>query len=95
MLTDEKFCERAMNFYLLTFLVAPITLGIGAIVWQHKMCARMGDELNRRGINYPVGAGTFWGWGVLGGLILVGPLVFMHKFFTAMNKLAADYNVRG
>ena len=87
--------KRTMNFYLLIFLVAPFTLGIGAIVWQHKMCARMGNELQRRGINYSFGAGTFWGWGVLGALILVGPLVFMHKFFTAMNKLCADFNVRG
>ena len=36
---------------------------------------------------------SFWGWGILGSLILVGPFIYTHKLLTAMNLLSADYNV--
>ena len=55
----------------------------------------IGAELARRGINYKFGAGTFWGWNVLGELIIVGPFIYCHKLLTAMNLLCNDYNVRG
>lgn len=87
--------KRTMHFALLTFLVAPITLGIAVYVWNHKISARMGNELQRRGIAYSFGAADFWLWGILGGLVLVGPFVYAHKLLKAMNLLAEDYNVRG
>ena len=40
-------------------------------------------------------AGSFWGWNVLGSLIVVGPFIYLHKMFKAMNLLAAHYNVNG
>ena len=91
-LVAAKDGKKTMNFLLLFFIVGPITLGIGAVVWMHRLCARIGDELERRKLNYPFGAGTFWGWGVLGTLIVIGPIVFMHKLLKAMNQLNADYN---
>ena len=87
--------KKTMNYLLMTFIVAPITAGIGGLVWSHNISNRIGNELKRRGINYSFGAGTFWGWGVLGALIGVGPLVYMHKLFKAVNKMNADYNVNG
>lgn len=87
--------KKTMHFCLLVFLVAPITLGIAGIVWYHKISARIGAELQRRGIDYSFGAGTYWGWNVLGSLIGVGPLVYMHKLFKAVNKMNAHYNVNG
>lgn len=87
--------KKTMHYALLIFIIAPITLGIGAIVWIHKLCARMGNELTRRGIGYKMGASTFWLWGVLGSLILIGPFVFTHKLLKSMNLLNADYNARG
>ena len=87
--------KRTMHYALLLFIVAPITLGIAALVWEHRICNRMGAELTRRGIPYTFSAGTFWGWGVLGCLIIVGPFVFLHKFLKSMNLLCADYNVNG
>ena len=87
--------KKTMHYCLLIFLVAPITLGIGAIVWSHRICARMGNELRRRGIAYSFGAGSFWGWNVLGSLIGIGPFVFLHKLCKAINLLCADYNARG
>ena len=87
--------KKTMHFCLLFFIIAPITLGIGAIVWYHRVCARIGAELNRRGLGYSFGAGTLWGWLVLGSLIFVGPFVFLHKLCKAMNLLSENYNVVG
>ena len=87
--------KKTMHFCLLCFIVAPITLGIGAIVWYHKLSARIGAELIRRGIGYRFSAGDFWLWCVLGSLILVGPFIYLHKLSNAMNLIAADYNTRG
>ena len=87
--------KKSTNFCLMVFLISPITLGIGMIVWIHNLCARMGKELQRRGISYSFGAGTFWGWGVLGSLIVVGPFIWMHKLFKSINLLAENYNQYG
>ena len=89
--------KRTMHFCLLTFLISWLTLGIGTFVWYHKISARIGRELNRRGIKYSFGTGTFWGWGVLGVLlfVFVGPCIYYHKLFKAMNLLASHYNVYG
>lgn len=87
--------KKTMHYCLLFFIVAPLTLGIGAIVWFHKISARMGNELKRRGIAYDFGAADFWLWNVLGSLIFVGPFIYIYKFIKAMNLLAANYNVNG
>lgn len=88
--------KKTMHYCLLVFVVAPITLGIGGIVWIHRFSKRIGNELARRGIPYSFGAGTFWGWGVLGAFLCgVGPLVYMHKLCKAMNHLCAHYNMNG
>ena len=87
--------KKTMHFCLLLFLIAPITFGIAGIVWYHKISARIGNELSRRGIAYSFGAGSFWGWNVLGAFIAVGPFVYLHKLSTAMNLLCADYNQKG
>ena len=52
-------------------------------------------DLRRRGIAYDFDASTFWLWGVLGSLIVVGPFIYTHKLLKAMNLLAANYNIRG
>ena len=87
--------KKTMHFCLLAFIFSWLTLGIAPIVWYHRISDRIGDELKRRGIAYSFGAGSFWGWSVLGALIGIGPLVYMHKLFKAMNLLCKDYNVNG
>ena len=87
--------KRTMHYCLLFFIVGPITLGIGTIVWNHKLSNRIGNELTRRGIPYSFSASDFWLWNVLGALILVGPFIYLHKLSTAMNMLAQHYNVNG
>lgn len=87
--------KKTMHYCLLTFIVAPITLGIAGIVWCHRISNRIGNELTRRGIAYDFGASDFWLWNVLGSFIAVGPFIYLHKLCKAMNLLCADYNVNG
>ena len=87
--------KKTMHFCLLAFIVAPITLGIGAIVWYHRISNRIGNELKRREINYSFSASDFWLWNVLGSLIAIGPLVYLYKMFKAVNLMNADYNENG
>lgn len=87
--------KHTMHFALIYFLFSVLTLGIAPIVWTHRICARIGDELRRRGVDYDFGASTFWCWEVLGSLIVVGPFIFVHKWMKAMNLLNADYNQKG
>lgn len=70
-------------------------LGIGGIVWSHKISNRIGAELRRRGVAYSFGASDYWLWNVLGSLIVIGPFVYLHKLFKATNLMNADYNVNG
>lgn len=86
--------QRTMH-YMLMMMLTPITLGIYPIVWQHTLCNRIGAELRRRGYNYKFGAGTFWGWGVFGSLILIGPFIYFHKYFKSMNLINRSYNIYG
>lgn len=87
--------KKTMHYCLLFFVFSWLTLGIAPIVWFHRLSARIGKELSRRGISYSFGAGSFWGWNVLGALIVVGPFVYLHKLLKAMNKLSAHYNTFG
>lgn len=84
--------RNTMHYCFVIFLLAPITLGIFAIVWTHGLCNRIGRELQRRNLGYRFDASTFWLWGVLGAFIIVGPFIYMHKLCTAMNKLEESYN---
>lgn len=87
--------RKTMHYCWVYFLFSWLTLGIVPLVWSHKLSGRIGRELNRRKINYRFGSGSFWGWAVLGSLILVGPLVYLHKLLKAMNLLSLHYNLRG
>lgn len=87
--------KRTMHYCLLYFLVGPITCGIAYIVWAHKISARIGNELKRRGIAYSFGAADYWLWNVIGTIIIIGPLVYLYKLFKAINLINADFNVKG
>ena len=87
--------KKTTHYLLMAFVFSWLTFGIAPFVWSHKICARIGNELKRRGIGYSFGAGTFWGWNILGAFIGVGPLVYTHKLLKAMNKLSEHYNVYG
>lgn len=84
--------KHTMHYCLIFFIFSWLTCGIAPLVWMHRLCNRMGDELKARELPYSIDAMTFWGWGFLGSLIVVGPFVFYHKFFKAMNLINKDYN---
>ncbi len=86
--------SRTMGLILLIILSA-ITGGIATIVWFHKISNRIGREQVYRGQPRSISAASFWGWYVLGSLIVVGPFIYLHKVCAAMNGICADYNVRG
>lgn len=87
--------KSTMNFCLIAFIFSWLTLGIAPLVWWHRICNRIGNEQIRRGLPQTVSAGTFWGWNIIGSLIVVGPFIFLYKFLHAMNDICANYNVRG
>ena len=87
--------KKTMNYALLFFIFSWLTCGIGVLVWNHRISNRIGNELRRRNFDYTFGAGTYWGWGILGSFIIVGPFIYMYKLCASMNKLAESYNVYG
>lgn len=86
--------KRTMTFYGM-LMIAPLTLGIYTYVWFHKLCGRIRDELQRRGIDYKFGPAHFWLWNILGSFILVGPFIFLHKLMKSMNLLNQAFNEKG
>ena len=53
-------------------------------------CAKE-QELQARNLGYEFDAGTFWGWGFFGSVILIGPFVFVHKLLKSMNLINESY----
>lgn len=84
--------KKTMNYCLLVFLVGWLTLGIANFVWYLRLSKRVEKELLRRNIDYLFTKNDFWLWNVLGVIVLVGPLVYRHKLFRAVNLINADYN---
>ena len=84
--------KSTLNYLLVVLILGPITCGIFPLIWYHNLSNRIGDELKARNLGYEFGAGDFWGWGLLGGLILIGPFVFIHKLLTSMNLINESYN---
>ena len=86
--------KKTMPF-LLAVLLMSVTFGLSMVFWYHRLSDRIGYELHRRSIRYSFGSGSFWGWCVLGCLILIGPMIYMHKLCKAMNLLSESYNEIG
>ena len=88
--------RKTMHYCLLFFVVAPITLGIASFFWYHNISERIGNELRRRDIPYSFGAADYWLWCILGSMLFgIGPLVYLHKLFKAVNLMNEHYNNYG
>ena len=83
--------KSTLNYLLVVLILGPITLGIYTLIWNHQLSNRIGDELKARNLGYEFDAGTFWGWGFFGSLILIGPFVFVHKLLKSMNLINESY----
>lgn len=86
--------KKTMNYFL-AMLLGVVTFGIVPLVWTHRFCNRIGNELKLRNVPYEFSASTFWLWGVLGCFILVGPFIYMHKLLKSMNLICENYNMYG
>ncbi len=86
--------KHTMHYCLVSFIFSWLTIGIVPLVWAHRLCDRIGNELQVRNLPFNFSAGSFWGWCFFGSLILVGPYIFLYKFFKAMNLVNADYNTK-
>ena len=84
--------KSTLHYLPVVLLLGPITCGIFPLIWYHNLSNRIGDELKARNLGYEFGAGDFWGWGVLGSMILIGPFVYLHKLLTSMNLINESYN---
>ncbi|MBR5939111.1 DUF4234 domain-containing protein [Candidatus Saccharibacteria bacterium] len=87
--------RNTTHYCLMVFLLSWLTLGIYPLIWWSNISSRIGYELESRNLPYKFGAGHFWGWDFFGSLIIVGPFIFMHQFFKAMNILCTHYNKCG
>ena len=94
-LIASDYDRKNTPYYCLAAFLSLITLGIYGVIYMNNLCARIGNELKRRNIKYKFSEASYWGWCVFGVLFLVGPFIFWHKFFKAMKKLIADYNIYG
>ncbi len=82
--------KRTMHPVAMAFLCV-ITLGIYYFVWMHKLCRRIGDELNRRNMDYSFGPKYFWLLDVLFGCVLFIPVV--PSLFNALRISTNDFQI--
>ena len=88
--------RHSMHFLLLTFIISPITCGIGGLVWYSNISQRIGNEARVRGNATNFSSSTFWLWAILGSLLFgIGPLVYYHKLCVTINYICASYNQNG
>ena len=87
--------QKTMHFCLMLFIFSWLTLGIAPLVWYHKISRRIGEELERRNIDYGFGALTFWSYGFVGQFFCIGPFIYFYELLKAMNLLSADYKAKG
>lgn len=83
--------KHTMHYLLVVVVLSIVSVFIVPVVWNHRLCNRIGNELTYRNIDYTFGAFAFWLWCILGSLIVVGPFIYRHKMLKAMNKINKDY----
>ena len=83
--------SKTMSF-LAAYIIAYFTFGIVIDCWYYGITKRIEEAMIRRNIPSDFGTGPFWGWGILGSLIIIGPYVYLYKLCKAMNQLCESYN---
>lgn len=94
-LIATKYDGKNTSNYVLALILTPFTFGIYGLIWFHLYSNRIGDELKRRGIGLSFSSKTLWGWGIIGAIIYIGPIVYIYKLIQAINILCVDFNQRG
>lgn len=74
----SRYDGKRTTHYLAVIGLGLLTSGIYPLVWIHKLCNRIGQQLQRRNIDYRFSASNFWLWNCLWGIIgAVLVLVFL------------------
>lgn len=94
-ITQNKYGENITSYCMMVFLLSPLTAGIYAYIWHHRLYKRVGDEARSRGIQTNLGPGTYWIFYFLLGFTMICPFIALHKLFKTLNQLCNDYNRRG
>ncbi len=88
----NKTRSKLLNYFYV-WLASGITGGIIGLYWGHSLATRIEELLDERKMDSICTPGDFWKWYFFGQLILIGPWVFWHKFFKALNLLNHTYNL--
>ncbi len=81
------------NAFFPMLLLGIITLGMVPLVWTLRAVDRVKMFQADYGLTKPkVSAGGFFCWMLFGSLILVGPIIAMHKFLHGLNLIERKYN---
>ena len=73
-------------FYLWTWLLGIVTLGIYPLVWFYKAMDRLCDNGYRYAVRVKHSGGDFLLWTLLGSFIAVGPIVAYCYFVADINQ---------
>lgn len=85
----NRICEgdgRDTMFYLWTWLLGIVTLGIYPLVWFYKAMDRLCDNGYRYAVRVKHSGGDFLLWTLLGSFIAVGPIVAYCYFVADINQ---------
>ena len=69
-----------------------ITFGIYELVWMYGAGERIAMNSQKKGVPCSTSGGNVLLWYILGSLIVVGPLVAMHKLIEGLIRLSEAYN---
>lgn len=69
-----------------------LTLGIYDLIWMYNVGERISANAHRRNIHCNITGGSILLWYILGSLIIVGPLIALHKMIHGLNDLCYAYN---
>lgn len=86
--------KHTMHYCLMFFLVGWVTLGIGWLVWYHRVSDRIGEE-QPRAVCPSRSPPRHSGCGASSARSSQWDRSSIYKLLHAMNDLSADYNVRG
>lgn len=92
--SEQRHAKETPHFIIM-LLLSCITCNIYMFVWHHNLANKIAEEAKIRGIDVKFSATTFWLWGILGSVIVIGPFVYLNRLMNAMNLICENYNQRG
>lgn len=73
-------------------LLGILTFGIYDFIWWYMLGDRLQDTAPRYNLSFKESGGTLVLWGVLGSIIIVGPIIMLYIVIKNINALIDVYN---